>query len=294
MGGGVAGKAAGKAVGVVAGAASNSRRPRGGAQAALGRLFGGGSSNDNDDDDDDGSSRSERTATGSGVHLLTEFEDELIAEDDRYYDSLPESPEHHHGRGGKSRDDSGASSAVMVGVGEDDEEDEDADAATTAALPQFHSLIPLDDRLGSDADPALSEQARHRLIGVEQLTRHSALRALSHYLYEGGELPRRWLDNDVDSVHGQTPLDKVKERVWKHASGDGMEEQLLEVIQSGDQDLGEDTFEEGWKAFADERLKVVIFSKVRNASWFSGVTVVAKTFSSVILPILTQSQSDLQ
>lgn len=240
-----------------------SPRQEGRAQAALARLlpFGlgrGGNVNDDDGDAD------RRAGASSGIHLLTEDEDELIAEDDRYYDSLPEGAEHH------STNKSSYSPSSVTGADEDDEdEDEDENsgaggAAATAALPQFHSLIPLDDRLGSDANPALSEQARSRLIGVEALTRHSAIRALSHYLYEGGELPRRWLDTDVDAVHGQTPLDKVKERVWKHAGGDGMEDQLFEVIQAGDQDLGEDTFEEGWKAFADERLKVVIFSKVRT------------------------------
>ncbi len=197
----------------------------------------------------------EHHAEGEGLSLLTQDEDELIAEDDLYWDSLP------------------SRATLSTGTGEDG-------AATAAPGPDKAAAMLASKgvyvggslerelaRMGIEDD---ADEIRTKLADIMQEKKSASLRALVHFLYDGGALPSSFgLKTAADEVDTEGQEESFAQEVanakdlhdrwdtlWKKAGGRGVERALKNI---GEEER--DMFEHDWKKESDEKLKLVAFSK---------------------------------
>jgi hypothetical protein len=195
--------------------------------------------------------------------LLTQDEDELIAEDDLYWDSLPVRPV--GGAPGEGGDGSG------------DGVTRTADMLASQGMYKGTGLERELARLGVEDD---AEEIRERLVELMMEKKQASLKALVHFLYDGGSLPDDFgAHEDADAEEGredhkfmgginsQRDLHARWDAMWKKAGGRGVLEELKELGEDE-----EEMFDHDWKKVNEEKLKLVLFSKVstrglREGDW---------------------------
>lgn len=195
----------------------------------------------------------EHHADGPGLSLLTQDEDELIAEDDLYWDSLPGKMP------GKKADGTPAdrqSTSEISGT---------ADMLADRGVFKGAKLEMELARLGIQDD---AEEIRARLDELVKEKKQASLKALVHFLYDGGELPLDFGADETSSDDGDLAaghlvgIGAVKDlqarwdTMWKKAGGRGV---LDELKSLGEEE--EEMFDHDWKQVSDDRLKLVVFSK---------------------------------
>ncbi len=232
----------------------------------------------------------EHHADGPGLSLLTQDEDELIAEDDLYWDSLPGKMP------GKKADGTPAdrqSTSEISGT---------ADMLADRGVFKGAKLEMELARLGIQDD---AEEIRARLDELVKEKKQASLKALVHFLYDGGELPLDFGADETSSDDGDLAaghlvgIGAVKDlqarwdTMWKKAGGRGV---LDELKSLGEEE--EEMFDHDWKQVSDDRLKLVVFSKVsvelfRRASRVKITDFEWCCVSKVILSLLEEGEEDV-
>lgn len=169
-----------------------------------------------------------------GLHLFDEDEDELIAEDDLYYDSLDV---HSDSRGTRSH-----------------LHDDDSRGA-------FAGLSSLDDRnrriRPADRFDGMSDEAAEELMVIESRNKVSSLKALTAFIAAGGELPEDWTSQEANDM-GQTPLEAIVDQAWKKGAGEGLQEALEDVATPA---ILAKAFGANWSTKLEGSKRLVVFSK---------------------------------
>ncbi len=169
---------------------------------------------------------------GQGMSLLDKEEDELISEDDLYYDSLPNFPKGHRGTKGSNVNNAGT--GMMRGDG-GPSGGKKGNVKTISSISSLEDQIP--SNLGSADDTIFGAEAQEKLAEIEAHTRTSSLMALTHFISHGGEFPSDWL-NPIPGDEGGTLLDQVMVQVWNSGAGNGMEQVLTALANDLPMELG--------------------------------------------------------
>jgi hypothetical protein len=217
----------------------------------------------------------EHHADGPGLSLLTQDEDELIAEDDLYWDSLPTNK-------GKKYTQQGGGGVGGSSIN-DDEKSEIAGAIDILESQGVFKGPKLEMELAKLGIQDDAEQIRTRLNELVKEKKAVSLKALVHFLYDGGELPPDFGAPSVDLTDTTTTneggggggglvghfgedeaMKDMQARwdlMWKKAGGRGVLEELKGLGTDE-----EEMFDHDWKKENEEKLKLVVFSKVNKES----------------------------